>query len=77
MNEIVQNAADASQSAEPLELLGKRIDALEVAASEPEKPWYKQAANLLSVLAVCVSAAVVIYQTRFEDRRQRYNKKIK
>jgi tetratricopeptide (TPR) repeat protein len=48
--------------------LRDRVDALELSAAEHEKPWYKQAANLLSILAVAVSAGVVIYQTQFEAR---------
>ena len=61
-------AALASTETEPaVEQLRERIGALELAAAKPEKPWYKQASNLITVLAV-MAAFAAVFQTHLEQK---------
>jgi hypothetical protein len=67
MSDHDQGLAAPKECVPTLGKLGDRIQALEKAAAEPERPWYKQAANLLSVLAVVAATAAVI-QTHLEQK---------
>lgn len=54
--------SDGSPIAAETQHLRDRLDALEIASTEREKPWFKQAANVLSIFAVVVSSGFALYQ---------------
>jgi hypothetical protein len=62
-----QASRESDPSTSELQKLRDRVDNLEVTAAEREKPWYRQAANILSILAIAVSTGVVLYQMTSEE----------
>src|SRR5438445_2732835 len=62
-------ATDTPTTEPPIELLRQRLDALEVAAHEKKKSWYRQASTILSVIALVVSVATTAY-TQFSSSQE-------
>jgi hypothetical protein len=75
MNE--QKTAETAEEGGPqlsanLERIRQRVDALEDAAAERKTPWYQQAANWVSLLAIIAAVGGVVYQVHFEARDRQY-----
>jgi tetratricopeptide (TPR) repeat protein len=63
-----------SRVEDTLQLVRNRVDALQIAADEKKKPWYRQTPSLISVLALLASIATAIYsgvQGKHQDVRQK------
>lgn len=46
---------------EPIELLRRRVDSLELVSKEKQKPWYRQPATILSVIALVASLGATVF----------------
>jgi tetratricopeptide (TPR) repeat protein len=53
--------AKSEESERPLDLLAKRVDLLEIASHEKNRPWYRQPSTIVSVIALLVSLGATIY----------------
>lgn len=60
---------------DPLHLLAKRVDLLEIASHEKQRPWYTQPSTVVAIVALLVSLGTTMYTQRASKQETIRSKK--